>query len=123
MADKIKSLKVLMAVRDKTRAEMDVRDGDKDILITVHMGTCGIAAGAREVLNELANQLSEANVKNVSLRQSGCIGLCSEEPMLTIKDKTGQETRYGKLDTRKVKEIVEEHVLGGNLVEAYMLKA
>jgi NADP-reducing hydrogenase subunit HndB len=122
MADKIKSLNDLIAIRDKTRAELDVRDGQKEILITVHMGTCGIAAGAREVLSELANQLGQADVNNVSLRQSGCIGLCSEEPMLTIKDKNGQEIRYGKLNPGKVKEIVHEHVLGGNPVEAYRLK-
>jgi len=116
VAKRIASLEDLKRVRDQARPAIEVRTGMKDIKITVHMGTCGIAAGAREVLTALASELEQAAVENVTLRQSGCLGLCSEEPMLTLADRSGREFRYGTLDASKVRRIVREHVIAGNPV-------
>jgi NADP-reducing hydrogenase subunit HndB len=118
---KIQSVQELVAIRDAARARVDVRQGLKAVQITVHMGTCGIAAGAREVLGELIEGLSAARAEEVSLSQSGCAGLCSHEPMLSIRDKDGREYRYGKLDRARVREIVQQHVLGGHPVEKYLI--
>jgi (2Fe-2S) ferredoxin len=121
MAKKIGSPNDLAALRDRTKAEIDLRMGLKEMQITIHMGTCGIAAGARDVLTQLAAELSEASVGNVTLRQSGCAGLCDQEPMVTLTDKAGKQFRYGKLDKRKVRNIVQEHVLGGRPVAEYIM--
>jgi len=113
----------LKSLREKVQKEIDLRTGPKDIRITVHMGTCGIAAGARDVLTEIVSELNEGSIDNVTLRQSGCAGLCDQEPMLTLSDKEGRDFRYGKLDLGKVREIIEGHVLGGNPVTKYLINA
>jgi NADP-reducing hydrogenase subunit HndB len=113
----------LNRLRDKAKSELSLRGGPKDVRVTVHMGTCGIAAGARDVLSLLMKELSAANVDNVTLRHAGCAGLCDQEPMLTVTDKTGREYRYGKLDKSKVREIVEGHLRGATPVESLLIRA
>ncbi len=117
---KIRSVQELIAIRDRARGQVDLRQGLKAVQITVHMGTCGIAAGARELLAELAESLGEAG-EEISLRQSGCAGLCSHEPMLTLRDRDGVEFHYGKLNRARVREIVRQHVLGGAPVQQYLI--
>ncbi|MBP8131515.1 MAG: (2Fe-2S) ferredoxin domain-containing protein [Candidatus Hydrogenedentes bacterium] len=121
MLQKIKSPKDLLALREKVQANLDLRGGPKEIQITVHMGTCGIAAGAREILGAMAEELETAGVKNVTLRQAGCAGLCDREPMLTLTDKNGKDYRYGKLDRERVRAIVRQHVVSGNPVMDYLM--
>jgi NADP-reducing hydrogenase subunit HndB len=122
MTKKITSPADLKAVRDKARADIDLRTGAKEMRITVHMGTCGIAAGARDVLAELMAELGRAGSQNVTLQQSGCAGLCDQEPMLTLTDKAGGVFRYGRLDKGRVREIVREHVLRGSPVTEGLIK-
>jgi len=122
MANKITSPSDLKALRDKAQAEIDLRSGAKEMRITVHMGTCGIAAGARDVLAALMAELSAAGVTTVTLQQAGCAGLCDREPMLTLTDKAGEVFRYGRLDKQKVRQIVREHVLRGDPVEEHLIK-
>ena len=81
------------------------------------MGTCGIAAGARDVLAVHADELARPAVTNVTLRQSGCAGLCEQEPMITVTRQERHDYRYGQLDKAKVDEIVREHLVGGTPVE------
>jgi NADP-reducing hydrogenase subunit HndB len=113
----------LNALRDKAKSDLSLRGGPKDVCVTVHMGTCGIAAGARDVLSLLMKELSSAKIDNVTLRHAGCAGLCDQEPMLTVTDKAGSEYRYGKLDKSKVREIVEGHLRGGAPVERLLVRA
>jgi len=122
MAQRITSPQALKALQEKAKAEIELRTGQKDLRITVHMGTCGIAAGARDVLAALMNALTAADAKNVTITQTGCAGLCDQEPMLTLTDKSGGSFRYGKLDKHKVGEIVREHVLRGQPVIEYLIK-
>jgi NADP-reducing hydrogenase subunit HndB len=122
MTRKITSPQDLKAIQEQVRSEIDLRTGQKDMRITVHMGTCGIAAGARDVLAALMSALGTADARHVAITQSGCIGLCDQEPMLTILDKAGGSFRYGKLDKQKVGEIVREHVLRGQPVREYLVK-
>jgi len=123
MAEKISSPEALKALRDKSRSEIELRTGAKEMRITVHMGTCGIAAGARDVLGFLTEELGRSSVTNVTLRQSGCAGLCDHEPMMTLSDKGGKDYIYGKLDKPKVAEIVRQHVRTGKPVGEYLVKA
>lgn len=121
MTTKLSSPKDLAALRDKAREAIALRTGPREITITVHMGTCGIAAGARDVLSSIAELLDQDGIKNVTLRQSGCAGLCDREPMLTLTDKAGKEYRYGKLNTEKIRTLVQEHVVKGNPVMDYLI--
>ena len=122
MAKRITSAADLKSLQERAKDEIDLRTGLKDTQITVHMGTCGIAAGARDVLVCLADELGQSAADTVTLRQSGCIGLCDQEPMLTVTDRSGKNYRYGKLDEAKVHKIVHEHVLGGNPVTACLIE-
>ena len=122
MTRKIKSLADLNAVREKAQGEIDLRGAAKEMRITVHMGTCGIATGARDILSTFMNELDQAGVENLTLHQSGCAGLCDREPMITLVDKEGEEFHYGNLDRNKVHRIVQEHVLKGTPVMEYLLK-
>lgn len=113
---KLKSPKDLAALREQARAGIDLRSGPKDVRVTVHMGTCGIAAGAREVLTRFMAELGRAGVTTVTLQQTGCAGLCHQEPMVTVTDGEGRVVRYGRLDDRRVAAIVREHLIGGSPV-------
>ena len=122
MTKKITNIEDLKSLRERAKEEIDLRTGPKDMQITIHMGTCGIAAGARDVLTQLADELGRASVDTVTLRQSGCVGLCDQEPMLTLTDRSNKSFVYGKLNQEKVRKIVQEHVLGGDPVIPYMVK-
>jgi NADP-reducing hydrogenase subunit HndB len=121
MAKKIESPQDLMKLREQARSEIDLRGGPKEIQITVHMGTCGIAAGAREIVSALGTELLESKTANVTLRQSGCAGFCDREPMMTMVDGTGTRFVYGRLDKQKVHEIVQSHIIGGSPVANYLI--
>lgn len=121
MSQKINSPQDLKNLRDRLKGTTDLRGQPKEVQITVHMGTCGIAAGARDVLEQLASDCAQANLDNVTIRNSGCIGLCDREPMMTVIDKNGQSFRYGKLDRKKVHEIVQKHLLSNEPVLSYIV--
>jgi NADP-reducing hydrogenase subunit HndB len=122
MSAKISSVEELKKLREQARGQVDLRSGPKENRITVHMGTCGIAAGARDILSALAEELGRAAVGNVTLRQSGCIGLCDQEPMLTYTDKTGRDYMYVQLTREKAREFVAGHILGGSPLDQYILE-
>jgi NADP-reducing hydrogenase subunit HndB len=122
MADKITSPDQLKALAAKAKAGIDLRDGRKETQVTVHMGTCGIAAGARDIVAAFMTELAGAGVTTASLHQTGCAGLCEEEPMATITLPDGTLYRYGLLDRDKVKSIVQDHLVGGTPVDAYLIK-
>lgn len=123
MVDKITKPEDLLALQKKAKAAIDLRAGGKDMRVTVHMGTCGIAAGARDVLGQFVSELNRAQIQNVSLQRSGCAGLCDQEPMITLADKAGNEFRYGKMDKDKVREIVDAHIVAGSPVTKYLIQA
>ena len=122
MADRITSPDQLKALAEKAKAGIDLRDGRKETQVTVHMGTCGIAAGARAIVAAFMAEMAAAGVTTASLHQTGCAGLCEEEPMATITQADGALYRYGLLDKTKVKTIVEQHLVGGAPVDAFLIK-
>lgn len=121
MDGRIADREALKALREQAKSEVDLRSGPKEIRVTVHMGTCGIAAGAREVIAQIAQELEASNAVHASLGRSGCVGLCDQEPMLTVTDKAGREWRYGRLTRQKVSEIMRSHVLGGQPVTRWLV--
>ena len=120
MSDRITSPQDLLKMRDKARSAVELRGGPREKQVIVHMGTCGIAAGARDVLAELVSELDKKSVTNVTVRQSGCIGLCDQEPMLSFTDKDGRSYLYVNLTKNKVREIVAGHLVAGAPVAKYI---
>ncbi len=124
MADKIKSPADLLAMAQKAKEGIDLRSGAKEIKVTVHMGTCGIAAGARDVVVNFISEIADAKLDNVTIHQAGCAGLCEMEPMATVQFADGNVYHYGLLENRaKVHEIVKSHLVEGEPVSAYLIKA
>jgi NADP-reducing hydrogenase subunit HndB len=98
-----------------------LREGGFRVKITVHMGTCGIAAGARGIMNTIMEELAKSNLKDVSITTSGCAGLCSQEPMATIETMGEPPVKYISLTDEKIREIFAEHVVGGKPISKYAL--
>jgi len=115
------SIADLQQVRDENKATFTLRKGEYNAKIVVHMGTCGIAAGARNVMSALMNEIAFAGREDIVVKTSGCGGLCAREPMAVIELKDRTPVIYGELNEEKIKKIFKEHVMGGNPVETYAL--
>ena len=108
-------------IREKMARTMSLRDGDARAKVTVHMGTCGIAAGARKIMSTMLSLVEQKDSKDIVLTTSGCAGLCSREPMMTVELKGEAPVKYVDLDEEKTRKIFAEHVLSGVVVEDYAL--
>lgn len=114
-------LEDLQKIRDKTRRTTVLREGAGRAKITVHMGTCGIAAGSRKIMDAVLREIEQRDLKDVIVTTSGCAGLCSREPMATVEVLGEAPVKYVDLTEAKVKSIFAEHVLGGKILESYAL--
>ncbi len=120
----MKSLAELAAIRDKMKDKVVIREGEGAIRVVVGMATCGIAAGARPVLNTFVDQVAKAGLsEKVTVSQTGCIGVCQYEPVVEIFEDGKEKVTYVKLDADKAAEIVEKHLKGGKIVEEYTIGA
>lgn len=108
-------------IAKRMRRQMVLREGAGRAKVTVHMGTCGIAAGARKIMKTLMALLEQDNVEDVILTTSGCAGLCSKEPMMTVELKDEAPVKYAELDEEKTRKIFAEHVCNGKLVAEFIL--
>jgi len=108
-------------ISEEVRRTTLLREGAGRAKITVHMGTCGIAAGAREIMNTLLAEIAQRNIEDVIVTTSGCAGLCSKEPMATVELKGEAPVKYIELTPEKIRKILAEHVLGGKIVKEYAL--
>jgi NADP-reducing hydrogenase subunit HndB len=111
----------LAKIREKTKSLMTIRESEGRARITVHMGTCGIAAGARDIMDTLLGEISKANIQDVIVTTSGCAGLCNAEPMMTIELKNQPPVKYGHLTPDKLRKIFVQHILGGQMVAELVL--
>ena len=110
-------------IAQKMKRVMNLREGAGRAKIVVHMGTCGIAAGARAVMTALVEEIDKRNLDDVLLTISSCAGLCSREPMVTVELQEQPPVKYVDLTSEKAIEILEKHVLGGEIVKEYALAA
>lgn len=119
----MRSLSELQAIRDRMKGQIGIR-GEKEncTRIVVGMATCGIASGARPVLMTLVEEVNSCNLQNVSVVQTGCIGLCQFEPIVEVYRPGEEKVTYIKMTPDKAKEVLMKHVLGGNVVTEYTLK-
>ena len=112
----MKSLADLQALREKLKADIKLRQNDGTKII-VGMGTCGIAAGAREVMTAILDELAVRKLTDVQVRQTGCIGMCEKEVLVDVIRPNEPRITYGKVTPADVKKIVAEHVVNGRIVE------
>jgi len=108
-------------ISENVRRTTLLRDGTSKAKVTVHMGTCGIAAGARGIMNTLLTLIEKKGIKDIIITTSGCAGLCSKEPMVTVELKGESPIKYIELTPEKIGKIFSEHVLGGKIVKEYAL--
>jgi NADP-reducing hydrogenase subunit HndB len=120
----MKSLIELQQIKERMKGEIGLRDASSDkTRVVVGMATCGIASGARPVLNTLAEEVRNKNLDNVMVTQTGCIGLCQYEPIVEVFEPGKPKVTYIWMDAKKAKEVVEQHLINGNVVDQYTLKA
>ncbi len=121
----MKSLEELMAIKAKMADKVAVRQaGDNEIRIVVGMATCGIAAGARPVLNAFVEGVNAAGLaESVTVAQTGCIGICQYEPVVEVYQKDKEKVTYVKMTAEKAQEVIEKHIKGGAVVSEYTIGA
>lgn len=117
----IKSLNELKEIRDKSKKKVNLREKGENseniIEIMVGMATCGIAAGARKTFNALLEEINDKDIENVRLVQVGCLGYCHSEPIVQINSPNKEEVIYGNVDEEKAKEIIQKHIIEGNILK------
>lgn len=112
----MKSLAELNQLKEEVQKEMKKREEGKKPTLIVGMGTCGIAAGARKILQTTLKEVEKRNL-DVRVTQTGCIGMCEKEPLLDVKMPGKERITYGNLEPKDVKQIIVEHVINGNIVK------
>ena len=111
----------LKKIKERIHAETALRDGSNRVKVTVHMGTCGIASGAKEVMDTLMSEIEAAAVSDVSVTTSGCMGLCSREPLVTVEILGQEPIKYEYVNPNKMRQIFKRHVLEGEIQTPFVL--
>lgn len=118
----MKTLEELKAIRDKMQGQIGLRSENEDqTRVVVGMATCGIASGARPVLVALSEAVQNKNLANVSVVQTGCIGLCQYEPIVEVFEPGKEKVTYIKMNPEKALEVVEQHLIRGQIVSKYTI--
>ncbi|MCL2633943.1 MAG: (2Fe-2S) ferredoxin domain-containing protein [Oscillospiraceae bacterium] len=115
----MKTLAELQAIKEKMVGQMNVREGDKSVRVVVGMATCGIAAGARPVLQTFSEVVQKNNLSDVAVTQTGCIGLCQFEPIVEITKPGEEKVTYINMDADKAREVAEQHLMRGIIIAEY----
>ena len=105
----------LKKLRNDAKKMIALREGEATVKVTVHMGTCGIAAGAREVMDTLLDEVGRTGREDIHILNSGCIGMCSSEPNVTVEIKGQDPAIYQQVDRNKMRQIFKKHVLQGEV--------
>ena len=123
-SEDMKSLEELRAIREKMQKQIDIRENSADdIRVVVGMATCGIAAGARPVLNAFVDEVAKRHLQNITVTQTGCIGMCQLEPIVEVLAPGKEKVTYCKVTPEKVARIVADHLVNGNPVAEYTVGA
>lgn len=118
----MKTLEELLAIKEKMKGKIALREESNDVRIVVGMATCGIAAGARPVLNTFVEEVDKAGLTGkVAVVQTGCIGICQYEPVVEIYKAGEEKVTYVKMTAEKAKEVMEKHIKGGKPVAEYTI--
>jgi NADP-reducing hydrogenase subunit HndB len=116
----MKSLAELAAIRDKMKDKVVIREGTQGIRVVVGMATCGIAAGARPVLNTFVEEVNKAGLSDkVTVTQTGCIGICQYEPVVEVFEAGKEKVTYVQMTAEKAAKVIEQHIKNGKVVSEY----
>ena len=120
----MKSLAELQAIKDKMKDKVVLREGTGEIRVVVGMATCGIAAGARPVLNAFVEGVNKENLSDkVTVSQTGCIGICQYEPVVEVFEAGKEKVTYVKMTAEKAAQVIESHLKNGKVIEKYTIGA
>jgi len=119
----MKSIAELEEIRKRTLEQISLRENNEKMRIVVGMATCGIAAGARPVMNTFLEELKKRNITNVSVTMTGCIGICRLEPIVEVIDSDGSKVTYVKMNPEKAARVVAEHIVNGRVCIDYTIGA
>jgi len=111
----------LKKIKEKVHVDTALREGGARVKVTVHMGTCGIASGAREVLDALMNVIAEDGVSDVAVTTSGCMGLCSREPLVTVEVIGKEPIKYEYMNPNKMRQVFKRHILKDEIQTPFVL--
>jgi NADP-reducing hydrogenase subunit HndB len=111
----------LKKIKEKVHKEMTLRDGKRRVKVTVHMGTCGIASGAKEVMDTLLQEIETAGANDVVVTTSGCMGLCSREPLVTVEVLDQDPIKYEYMNPNKMRQVFKRHILEGEIQTPFVL--
>lgn len=117
----IKSLEDLKKLREQALQKRDVKRSEGHAQVIVGMGTCGIAAGARETMKAVLDTIEQEGLSGILVTQTGCIGLCEKEPIMQVVVGEGQKVVYGKVTPEVARQIMHDHVVGGHVVENHVI--
>ena len=117
----MKSLAELAAIREKALNNVNVRSDENKTRIVVGMATCGIAAGARPVMNALVSEVSARGLLTVSVTQTGCVGMCKLEPLFEVIEPNGKKYTYINMTEEKAKKVILDHIVNGKPVSEYLI--
>ena len=120
----MKSLAELQAIKERTLKNMTARNDSEDATrVVVGMATCGIAAGARPVMNAFTEEIARRSLKGVTVSQTGCIGMCQYEPIVEVFVPGQEKVTYVQMTAEKVAKVVNDHIVNGNIVTEYTVGA
>jgi len=111
----------LKKIKERVHAETALRDGHLRVKVTVHMGTCGIASGAKEVMDVLLKEIEEAGATDITVTTSGCMGLCSREPLVTVEILNQEPIKYEYMNSNKMRQVFKRHILEGEIQNPFVL--
>jgi len=118
----IKSIEELKKIRDQAKDAINLRvDNDTKTRVVVGMGTCGIAAGARQVMLAILDELKKRNITNVIVTETGCIGLCQYEPLVDVIQPGQPKVTYVNMNPEKAREVVVKHIINNQVVDEYVV--
>jgi NADP-reducing hydrogenase subunit HndB len=118
----MKSLEELRKIKERALERRKLAGEDSRARIIVAMGTCGIAAGARDTMTAILSELEQRDIGDVVVTQTGCLGLCEYEPIVQVKVGDAEMVTYGEIDTGRVSTLIDQHVLNGEPVEEWQIK-
>jgi NADP-reducing hydrogenase subunit HndB len=117
----VKSLEDLKKLREQALQKRDVKKAEGHAQVIVGMGTCGIAAGARDTMKAILDTIENEGLSGIIVTQTGCIGLCEKEPIVQVMVGSGEKVVYGKVSPEVARQIMHDHVVGGKVVDNHVI--
>ncbi len=117
----VKTLEDLARIREKAKQAISAREGELETRIVVGMGTCGIAAGAREVMAAILDELGKRNLGGIAVTQTGCVGLCDKEPLVDVIKPGKPRVTYGNVTAERARRIVAQHVVNDQIIGEWVV--